>query len=461
MFSFLQKFLQKKLVSIIISNKNSLPLLRSTIESLKQQTYKNIEVIIIDGKSTDGSLEFIEEQKKYLNLKITSEIDSGISEAYSKGLNQASGDIVGILAADERYYPHTVKTAVKWFKKYPNNIVCGGMCKFLNKDEIEVDQYLDDYLDLERHLTCEHICAILPSFFNKKLLGNNLFYKTSHKTCPDYDFWARLALRYPKDKFKWLPFPITKALRTDDSMSFRDSGFKGMVRDKIAYLKEFLAENIDNEKLKSISFNRCAAGIHMWAAEQIAYIKYDSEEIIYHCNQAYLLDKTYERIKHFLDKNDFALTNPDSADFKISRYFNPSCALETVSNLFEINIFPKSGSKQISSNPLQILTSDSAWGYAGEISFSQDLRDLISNDYGQNIYWVSFLVSVNQGTIGIGKAKNNEIIAEKIISKNEWQKLYFQINEKCFDYNFIIRSGGEANSLLTIHAIELHKELRS
>jgi glycosyltransferase involved in cell wall biosynthesis len=84
-------------ISIITVCFNSASTLRDTIESIIQQDYQNIEYIIIDGGSTDGTLEIIKEYKARVNYSI-SEKDSGIYDAMNKGIEVATGDIVGILS---------------------------------------------------------------------------------------------------------------------------------------------------------------------------------------------------------------------------------------------------------------------------------------------------------------------------------------------------------------------------
>ena len=450
-------FFYKPLVSIVISNKNSLHILKLTIESLKDQTYKNIEIVIIDAKSTDGSVEYLESQKQFLNIVLISEKDSGISEAYSKGLRNATGDIVGILAADERYYPHTVSQAVKWFKKYPNNIVCGGACKFLNADEKEVDKYLDDYLELERHLTCEHICAIATSFFNRKLLANELFYKYSNKTCPDYELWSRLALKYPSEKFKWFDAPIVKALRTSDSMSFRAADFKQMTADKVSYLEEFFEENKENEVLKLISKDKCKAGIHMWACEQISYINHDHEDIIFHCNKAYEYDKTYNKIFNFIEKYDLGFNKNQ----KLAIYKDQAPIKEKTDQLeceYNINFLDNKNKSEENCNV--IITPNTPWAYAAEIQLSQNSRSQINEALSQNKrVWLLLKISATKGLIGVGKISGNDIRGEKIIKKEDGPKdFYFKITQLNESNIIMIRSGGEANSEALIKDVNIIQE---
>lgn len=89
-------------VSIITVTYNSVDTLLDTIESVRNQTYPNIEYIIVDGNSNDGTLKFIKSNQDIVS-KWVSESDEGIYDAMNKGLCMATGDIIGILNADDFY----------------------------------------------------------------------------------------------------------------------------------------------------------------------------------------------------------------------------------------------------------------------------------------------------------------------------------------------------------------------
>ena len=93
--------------SIITVCYNAEETILQTIQSLNNQTYKNIEHIIIDAKSSDGTLDIIKKNKLY-NGKVISEKDKGIYYAFNKGLNFATGEIIGYLNADDFYSNETV-----------------------------------------------------------------------------------------------------------------------------------------------------------------------------------------------------------------------------------------------------------------------------------------------------------------------------------------------------------------
>lgn len=108
-------------VSIITVTYNSEKTLRHTIESVLAQTYAKIEYWIIDGASSDHTLEIAESYRTKLQAKgicyhILSEPDSGIYDAMNKGIRHATGEIIGIINSDDRYEPEAVQTAVETFQ---------------------------------------------------------------------------------------------------------------------------------------------------------------------------------------------------------------------------------------------------------------------------------------------------------------------------------------------------------
>jgi glycosyltransferase involved in cell wall biosynthesis len=91
--------------SIITVAYNSAKTIEQTLQSVTEQTYKDIEHIVIDGQSTDATLAIV---KKYPQLRVVSEPDKGIYDAMNKGIALATGDIIGILNADDVYYDRTI-----------------------------------------------------------------------------------------------------------------------------------------------------------------------------------------------------------------------------------------------------------------------------------------------------------------------------------------------------------------
>ena len=124
-------------VSIITITYNSEATLKDTIESVVNQSYGDIEYIIVDGKSTDNSLSIIESYKDKIS-KVISEKDQGLYDALNKGIALATGDLIGIIHSDDFY---TNKFVIeKIVKSIEEN----------NSDAVYADLYYVDKVDTNK-----------------------------------------------------------------------------------------------------------------------------------------------------------------------------------------------------------------------------------------------------------------------------------------------------------------------
>ena len=116
-------------VSIITVVKNNEDKIEKCIKSVINQSYKNIEYIIIDGNSSDNTKKIIQ---KYINRIhiFTSERDNGIWDAMNKGINLATGDIIGFLNSDDFYYPDAIQTVVHYFTQKRIDFLFGTVKKY-------------------------------------------------------------------------------------------------------------------------------------------------------------------------------------------------------------------------------------------------------------------------------------------------------------------------------------------
>lgn len=134
------------LVSIITVVFNGKKYLEQAIQSVINQSYKNIEYIIIDGGSTDGTIEIIKQYEDSINHWI-SESDRGLYDAMNKGIALASGEIIGILNSDDLYFQDTVLEVVKEYQKVQHPcVIYGNMLKF-NDEQGKVSWHRGDLTD--------------------------------------------------------------------------------------------------------------------------------------------------------------------------------------------------------------------------------------------------------------------------------------------------------------------------
>jgi glycosyltransferase involved in cell wall biosynthesis len=117
----------RPLVSVITVVLNARNLVARTVSSVRAQTYDNIEYIIIDGGSDDGTVEELQRLEESID-RWTSEPDNGIAEAFNKGLSLANGEIVGILNAGDVYEPRAISAIVEAYGAQPEtDVACGAI----------------------------------------------------------------------------------------------------------------------------------------------------------------------------------------------------------------------------------------------------------------------------------------------------------------------------------------------
>lgn len=122
-------------VSIITATYNSAETLPDTLASLQSQTYQNIEYIVIDGASRDGTLELVRACPRLTTL--ISEPDKGIYDALNKGIAQATGDIIGFLHSDDILaYPEAIADIVAHFKNTDSDAVYADLV-YVNRSDLK------------------------------------------------------------------------------------------------------------------------------------------------------------------------------------------------------------------------------------------------------------------------------------------------------------------------------------
>lgn len=182
-------------ISIITVCFNSSLFIRTAIESLLSQTYTDIEYIVIDGGSTDGTVETVMEYAEKI-AHIVSEPDRGIYDAMNKGLAMASGDIIGILNSDD-FYPHAdvLADVVKEFEQNPEvDMVLGNVEFVLPKDlKKSIRLYSSAHFSAWK-LRFGFMPAHPGAFIKKTAYQQAGMYKLGYKIAADFDMFVRMLL---------------------------------------------------------------------------------------------------------------------------------------------------------------------------------------------------------------------------------------------------------------------------
>lgn len=191
----------KPKISIIVACLNSEKTISKTLKSLQKQNINNLEVIIVDGGSTDNTLEILE-KFDFDNIRIISEPDRGIGDAWNKGLSISNGEVIGILNSDDEYAKNILRSICIYFENVREPLIGFGDVIFLNEYREPVGKCvgsLKSKLGLLNGFGFMH-----PSvFFNRLALERIGFFSSQIKIAVDTD-WLLRALSL-KITFKKLP----------------------------------------------------------------------------------------------------------------------------------------------------------------------------------------------------------------------------------------------------------------
>lgn len=187
------------LVSIITIVYNGEKYLEQTIQSVINQTYPHIEYIIVDGGSTDGTLKIIEKYSGNISRWVSGP-DKGISDAFNKGIKLATGQIIGIINADDWFELEAVATVVESYK--PGSVLHGNL-QYWNQDGSKSLLVMPNAGLLPREMTINH-----PTVFVDRTLYESIgMFDLTYKMAMDY----HLLLRLYKAEVPFIYLPITLA----------------------------------------------------------------------------------------------------------------------------------------------------------------------------------------------------------------------------------------------------------
>lgn len=187
------------LISIITVVYNGIKTIEQTIQSVIQQPYPNKEYIIIDGGSTDGTLEIIRKYESYLAFWV-SEPDNGIYDAMNKGIGVAKGELIGIINADDWYEDNIFNTIAELYLETGADHVIHGLLR--NFQDGEFYSMVGNSIRRLRYDMIQHPTCFIPRQFYHSI-GK---YDTKYRYSADYDFILKLVDH--SVKFSFVEKPI-------------------------------------------------------------------------------------------------------------------------------------------------------------------------------------------------------------------------------------------------------------
>lgn len=187
-------------ISVITPSFNQGKFIERTIKSVIQQDYPNLEYIIVDGSSTDGTLDIL---KKYDNKLIwISEKDKGQADAINKGIRMSTGEIIAYLNADDTYANGTLKRVSEFFKNNKSVMWLTGRCRIVDEDDREIRKMITMYKNfLLNYYSYKMLLITNPisqpaTFWRREVIEEFGLFDINEHLVMDYEYWLRIGKKY-------------------------------------------------------------------------------------------------------------------------------------------------------------------------------------------------------------------------------------------------------------------------
>ncbi len=192
-------------ISIVTPSFNQAKFIERTINSVINQAGNfELEYIIVDGGSSDGSIDII---KRYAErdhrIKWLAEPDKGQSDAINKGLRLATGDVVTYLNSDDIYLPGALQKVADFFQSHPKTQWAYGRCRIIDESDNEVRPAVTWYKNqlLRRYrywlLLVVNYISQPATFWRRRLLPEIGYFNPKEHLVMDYEYWLRLEKHHP------------------------------------------------------------------------------------------------------------------------------------------------------------------------------------------------------------------------------------------------------------------------
>lgn len=191
----LGKLPERPLVSILVPSYNQGRFIKDTIDSILQQDYRPLKIHVMDGASSDETVEVLNSYGEIPELDWVSEPDKGVVDAVNKGFGRLAGDICGIQSSDDVYLPGAIRTIVDQFVASSDTGLIYGDTVKVDADGKEIQRYRIGPWSFENVFLMKTWIPQPSAFFRKEMLDACGGWDESIPYAPDTDLWLRMAFR--------------------------------------------------------------------------------------------------------------------------------------------------------------------------------------------------------------------------------------------------------------------------
>ncbi len=258
-------------ISIVTPSLNQASFISDALDSVVIQNYPNCEHLVIDGMSTDGTLELLRNfRTSSSTITWVSEPDSGQSEALNKGFRQATGDIIGWLNADDRYRMGCFERVAKMFEEDPELDILYGDYRVV--DEFGGLVRIKPEIAFSAFVLFYHRVLYIPTtttFFRRRVFDEGNWINEDLQYVMDLEFFIRLAVR--GYRFKHIPEVLADFRLQPASKTCREPDKQRCEHSRVIFATVPLLRRLKSEQLKraALLFCRPIAGLRRYAEKAI------------------------------------------------------------------------------------------------------------------------------------------------------------------------------------------------
>jgi glycosyltransferase involved in cell wall biosynthesis len=231
---------QQGLVTVVIPCYNQAGYLGEAIESVRAQTYRSFEIVVVDDGSTDATAAVA---GSYPEVRLLRQRNAGLSAARNVGLELSCGDYLVFLDADDRLLPNALRDGIESLARHPQAAFTSGHYRFIRGDGSTKSEFPQQPIECppyEGMLRGNYIGMHSTVMFRRAIFDDVGVFDTSLCSCEDYDLYLRITRRYPVARHDRL---VAEYRRHDASMSVRAGQMLDAALDVLAAQRPFICDN--------------------------------------------------------------------------------------------------------------------------------------------------------------------------------------------------------------------------
>lgn len=240
------------LVSIIIPSYNAAKYIKEAVDSALAQTYKNLEIVVVDDGSTDDTKTVLESYVASGRIRYIYQGNKGLAGARNTGIRAAKGDYIAFLDADDLFLPDKVAEQIRVFEENPEYRICySDLLHFSEDGQTYHHRYQYPSGDVFEPLLHRQLINPLTVMVERKMFEKYGFFDETLRRSEDWDLWLRWA--HAGEKFYYLNKPLARyRIRSAGNLSSADS--EPEMKEKNLWLFSRFGQRLSKEEQKRYKF---------------------------------------------------------------------------------------------------------------------------------------------------------------------------------------------------------------